>query len=372
MNIPFVNLKRMHDRFRNEIDEAVKSIIDSNNYIMGKPVEQFETGFAEYLGVKHVIGMSSGTDALFLALKVLNIHNGDWVITVPHTFIATSEAITMAGGKVVFVDVDKKSSNMSPTKLEHYLNSLDAKSLKKVKAVIFVNLYGSPEDLDNIYSITKKYGIPLISDAAQAHGARIDNKPITDFADLTTYSFFPGKNLGAFGDAGAVGVNDWEKADKLKMIRNHGRTEKYIHPVEAFNCRMDTLQAAILDVKLRYLEDWNRHRIKSAKLYNTLLEKKGYDTPTLDEKYRRVFHLYVIRVKDREKIITDLGNKGVSTGIHYPLPLHLQPAYEYLGYKKGDFPACEKLSEEILSLPIDGTITEEEIGYICNLLPDYK
>ena len=206
-------------------------------------------------------------------------------------------------------------------------------------------------------------------DAAQAHGASINGKPITDFADITTYSFFPGKNLGAFGDAGAVAVNDTGTAKTFKMLRNHGRTEKYLHPIEAYNCRIDTIQAAVLTVKLKYLDQWNENRIKIAKTYNRLLGKKGYFVPAISEEYKSVFHLYVTRVKKREQIIKQFKEAGVSTGIHYPIPLHLQPAYKYLGYRDGDFPVSEALAKEILSLPIDGAITPEEVEYICDLLP---
>jgi len=369
LKIPFVNLKRMHDPIREEIDRAIKDVVDANNYIMGKQIDEFESHFSQYIGTQSVIGISSGTDALFLALKTLEIGQGDIVITVPHTFIATTEAITMAGARILFVDVDETSYNMSPIKLEALLDSLDKQTLEKVKAVIFVCLYGNPEDLDNIYEICKARNIRLISDAAQAHGAAVEIYSITDYADITSYSFFPGKNLGAFGDAGALAVNDPDMAKAIRMLRNHGRTEKYIHPVEAYNCRIDTLQAAVLDVKLKSLDSWNNNRIKAAETYNLLLGKKGYALPGQNKRYKHVFHLYVTRVKRREEVIEKLNVAGVSTGIHYPLPLHLQPAYQHLDYKAGDFPVCEALSKEILSLPIDGTITNEEVEYVCSLLP---
>jgi dTDP-4-amino-4,6-dideoxygalactose transaminase len=368
VKIPFVNLKRMHDPIRDEIDRAIKEVIDANNYIMGKQIDEFESDYAHFLGVKSVIGMSSGTDALLLILKVLGIKEGDYVVTVPNTFIATTEAITMAGGRILFVDVDEHTSNMSAKMLDEFLNDLPKEKLKKIKAIIFVDLYGNPAGLEEVYNVAKIHRVPLISDAAQAHGASIENRTITDFADFTSYSFFPGKNLGAFGDAGAVAVNNLETAKTLKMLRNHGRTEKYIHPIEAFNCRLDTIQAAVLKVKLKYLEQWNKNRIKAAQTYNSLLEKKGYPVPVIEGKYKHVFHLYVTRSKDREQLIEKLDAAGVSTGIHYPLPLHLQPAYCYLGYKEDDFPVSEALAREILSLPIDGSITQEEVEYICSLM----
>lgn len=369
MKIPFVNLKRMHEPIRHEIDKAVKEVIDANNYINGRQIEEFESDFAQYLGVKAVVGVSSGTDAIFLALKAQQINQDDFVITVPNTFIATTEAITMAGARIIFIDVDENSSNMSPEKLKVSLENASKNIIKKIKAIIFVNLYGNPGGLDKIYNIAKAYNLPLISDAAQAHGASIGGKPITDFADITTYSFFPGKNLGAFGDAGAVAVNDTGTAKTFKMLRNHGRTEKYLHPMEAYNCRIDTIQAAVLKVKLKYLEQWNENRIKTAKTYNRLLGKKGYFVPAISEEYKSVFHLYVTRVKKREQIIKQFKEAGVSTGIHYPVPLHLQPAYKYLGYRGGDFPVSEALAKKILSLPIDGSITPEEVEFVCDLLP---
>ncbi|MCP4157269.1 MAG: DegT/DnrJ/EryC1/StrS family aminotransferase [bacterium] len=367
MNIPFVNLKRMHEPIRQEIDAAVKNVIDANNYINGKQIAEFETNFARYLGVKNVIGISSGTDALFLALIALDIKMGDYVVTVPNTFIATTEAITQAGGRVAFVDADETSSNMCPQKLETFLKKCTF--LEKIKAIIFVDLYGNPEGLDKISEIAKKYNIALISDAAQAHGATINNKPITDFADITTYSFFPGKNLGAFGDAGAVALDNDEMAGYIKMLRNHGRTEKYFHTKEAFNCRIDTIQAAVLDVKLKSLTQWTDNRINTAKIYNRILKEKGYFIPEIGEKYKPVFHLYVTRVENREQLMANMKEAGIATGIHYPVPLHLQPAYSYLEYKKGDFPVSEKLTENILSLPVDGSITEEEAEYVAKQLP---
>jgi dTDP-4-amino-4,6-dideoxygalactose transaminase len=369
MNIPFVNLKRMHEPIREEIDQAISEVIDANNYINGRQIKEFETDFAQFLGVQSVVGMSSGTDALFLALKVGGVQEGDYVITVPNTFIATTEAISMTGAKILFVDVEENSSNMSPEKLETLLDTMDKKIANKIKAIIFVDLYGSPQDLDKIYQIAKAYDILLISDAAQAHGATIDNKTITDFAPITTYSFYPGKNLGAFGDAGAIATNDKEIAEKIRQLRNHGRTEKYIHNMEGYNCRIDTLQAAILKVKLKSLAGWNTHRINIARLYNEHLSKKGMFCPGVNGKYGAVFHLYVTRSDARDSVLNKLKEAGVGVGIHYPVPLHLQPAYRHRGYKPGDFPVSEKLSEKIISLPMDGAITPEEVKYVCDLLP---
>ncbi|MGD2086262.1 MAG: DegT/DnrJ/EryC1/StrS family aminotransferase [Candidatus Aminicenantes bacterium] len=369
MKIPLVNLKRMHEPIREEINYAIREVIDANNYINGRQIKEFETDFAQFLGVRSVIGISSGTDALFLALKVSGIQEGDYVITVPNTFIATTEAITMTGAKILFVDVEENTCNLSAKKLAILLETVDKKVANKIKAIIFVDLYGNPQHLDKIYQIAKAHDILLISDAAQAHGATIDKKPITDFAPITTYSFYPGKNLGAFGDAGAIATNNPEIAEKIRQLRNHGRTKKYIHHMEGYNCRMDTLQAAVLKVKLKYLDQWNAHRIKTAGLYNEFLSKKGMFCPMVGDSYQPVFHLYVTRSDNRDALMNKLKEAGVGVGIHYPVPLHLQPAYLHLGYKPGDFPVSEKLSETIISLPMDGVITPEEVEYICNLLP---
>jgi dTDP-4-amino-4,6-dideoxygalactose transaminase len=368
MEIPFVNLKRMHAPIRSEIDRAIAEVIDANNYISGKQIRDFEEAFAQFLGVRWVLGLSSGTDALFLALKICGLQAGDIVITVPNTFIATTEAISLAGGQIRFVDVDEQSSNMSPAKLEEFLETADKAVLEKIKAIIFVNLYGNPEGLDRIGEIARENDIFLISDAAQAHGALIDGRPVTDFAPITTYSFYPGKNLGAFGDAGAIAVNHQESAEKISRLRNHGRTQKYIHDLEGYNCRIDTLQAAILRVKLESLARWNAHRIETAALYNRLLAPREMFCPAAGGKYQSVFHLYVTRSRRRDDVMKRLKEAGVGAGIHYPVPLHLQPAYRSLGYKAGDFPVSEALAGKILSLPMDGAITPEEVEHVCSLL----
>jgi dTDP-4-amino-4,6-dideoxygalactose transaminase len=368
MNIPFVNLDRLHRPIRAEIDEAIKGVIDRHRFINGEEIEVFERNFAQFLRVKHVVGVSSGTDALFLALKACEIGPNDMVVTVPNTFIATTEAVTMAGAEIRFVDVDEQTANLDPPKLVHFIESMAPGDRKRLKAVIFVNLYGSPAGLDEVCRLARKYGVILISDAAQAHGALVDGRSITGFADITTYSFFPGKNLGAFGDAGAVATADDTLAKRIARLRNHGRSRKYLHEIEAYNCRLDTIQAAVLDVKLKYLERWNHNRIRSAALYHELLSDKGFWLPSGDARYQSVFHLYVTRTARRDEWMSRLKEAGISTGVHYPVPLHLQPAYGYLGYKEGDFPVSERLAQEIVSLPIDGTITTEEVRCVAGHL----
>lgn len=368
MKIPLVNLKRMHQPLRQQLDAVIQDIVEDGHFINGPQIQTFEKNYSQYIQVAHTIGVSSGTDALFLALKVIGLQPGEIVITVPHTFIATTEAISMAGGQIRFIDVHEKTANMDPQQLVQFLSGAERSVREKIKAIIFVDLYGNPAGLDEVYEIAQKYNLTLISDAAQAHGALINQKPITDYAHLTTYSFFPGKNLGAFGDAGAICTNHEEYASSLKMLRNHGRLEKYTHQIEAYNCRLDTLQAAILDVKLSSLSAWNQNRIKSAQLYNHELSGKGFILPAVEGYYQSVFHLYVMQVRNRQEIMSRLAQANIEAGIHYPIPLHLQPAYEHLGYKVGDFPVSEKLSQSIVSLPIDGTITEEEIKYIAQTI----
>jgi len=367
-NIPLVNLKRMHEPIKDEIDSALQKVLKKNNYINGEEVQTFENHFASFLNCPHVIGVSSGTDALFLALRSINLKSGEKVITVPHTFIATTEAISMAGGRIVFLDSDEKTANMDPAQLESYLVQAGPDVLQSIKAIIFVLLYGNPAGLEKVHKISQQYNIKLIADASQAHGALINNSPITDYADIVTYSFFPGKNLGALGDAGAVATKDTNIAQKISILRNHGRRSKYYHEVEGFNCRMDTLQASVLDVKLNYLKEWNNHRLESAKLYNRLLLGKGYILPQIEGDYFHVFHLYVIRSNQRDRLCERLQKENIATGIHYPVPLHLQPAYNHLNLGVGDFPVCEKLSAEVLSLPIDGSISKDEIKRIASKL----
>lgn len=354
--IPFVDLKAQYDSIKDEIDEAIQNILNTTSFIMGKELEKFEEEFASFCNTKYAIGVANGSDALILTLRACSISEGDEVITVPHTFIATTEAITHIGGKIVFVDISPKTYTIDVSKTEE-------KITEKTKAIILVHLYGQPADMDPILKIAKKYDLKVIEDAAQAHGAEYKGEKVGSIGDVACFSFYPGKNLGAYGDAGMITTNNKGIAEKIKLLRNHGRiTKKYEHDVEGYSSRLDNLQAAILRVKLRHLNKWNESRRKNAKKYNEILSNiDGIITPYEADYAKHVYHLYVIRTENREKLRKVLKSKGITSGIHYPIPLHLQPAYKYLGHKEGDFPVTEKASKEILSLPMFAELKEKQI-----------
>lgn len=356
MKIEFVDLKSQYLSIREELDEAIKRVILDAAFIGGKYAEQFEQKFGAYLGTKYCIGVGNGTDALFIALKALGIGSGDEVITVANSFIATSEAITSTGAKVVFVDCDEAFYNID-------VKQIEKKITPKTKAIIPVHLYGQPVDMDAIMKIAKEYNLYILEDSAQAHGAEYRGRKIGTIGHCAAFSFFPGKNLGAYGDAGAIVTNDAELAMKARMYANHGRIEKYNHEFEGVNSRLDGLQAAILSVKLKYLEKWTERRRSIAKRYNEGL-KGLVITPYSLNNVRHVYHLYVIRVNNRKRIQNLLKEKGISTGIHYPIPLPFLKAYSYLAHELDDFPVVNKLKEEILSLPIHGDMTNEHVDYV--------
>lgn len=356
MKIPFVDLQAQYLSIEKEINEAIRSVIMDSAFIGGKYHKSFRQNFSSYVGVKHCIGVGNGTDALFIALKSLGIKEGDEVITVANSFIATSEAITMTGARVVFVDCDEQTYNID-------VESIEQKITGRTRAIIPVHLYGQPADMDSIADLAQKYNLMIVEDAAQAHGASYKGKNVGTFGHFACFSFFPGKNLGAYGDAGAMMTDDNELARKARMFANHGRTEKYNHEFEGFNSRLDGLQAAILDVKLKHLEKWTERRREIASMYNEGL-RDIVITPEENFDVRHVYHLYVIRVKNRERIMNYLSEKGISTGIHYPIPLPFLKAYEYLGYRPEDFPVAYKLKDEILSLPIHGSMTDVQIQYV--------
>jgi dTDP-4-amino-4,6-dideoxygalactose transaminase len=359
MNIPFVNLNAQYAAIQNDIDQAIAAVIRDTAFVGGAYLKAFENYFAAYCGTKYAVGVSNGTDALRLALLACGVGAGDEVITVPHTFIATTEAISMVGAKVRFVDVEPESFSMNP-------ELLDAAITSRTRAIVPVHLYGRPANMDAILRIANKNNLKVIADAAQAHGAIYRGQKIGTLGDAVCFSFYPGKNLGAYGDAGAVVSNDSAIAEKVAMLRNHGRTKKYEHDFEGFNCRMDGLQAAILSAKLPYLEQWTEQRRINSHLYNQLLSNiPGLKTPPDPDNVRAVYHLYVIQCKNRSTLQSHLQKQGIATGIHYPIPLHLQPAYAYLGLPDGSFPVTENLSKKILSLPMYPELTEEQIRFVC-------
>lgn len=365
--IPFVDLKVQYDSIKEEIDEAIQEVLNTTSFIMGEELKKFELEFARFCDVKYAIGVANGSDALILVLRACGIGKGDEVITVPHTFIATTEAISNVGGKVVFVDIDPKTYTIDVTKVEE-------KITKNTKAIIPVHLYGQSTDMEHIMELAKKYKLKVIEDAAQAHGAEHKGKKVGSIGDVGCFSFYPGKNLGAYGDAGMVVTDNEEIAEKIILLRNHGRiTKKYEHKIEGYSSRLDNLQAAIIRVKLKYLNKWNEMRRENAKKYNELLSNiDGIITPYEADYAKHVYHLYVIKTENRDKLREELKSEGVATGIHYPIPLHLQPAYNYLGYKRGDFPVTEKASQEILSLPMFAELSDQQIEEIVELIKCFK
>ena len=374
MKIPLIDLKDQYLSIKLEIDQAIQEVLDSTSFILGEMVERFEQEFAEYCQAKYAVGVGNGTDALHLSLRACGVVKGDEVITVPNTFIATVEAITIAGARPAFVDIDPKTYNMDPGRLEEYikLRLQDAGGKNKLKAIIPVHLYGQPADMDSISEIAKRYGLKVIEDAAQAHGAEYKGRKVGGLGDVSCFSFYPGKNLGAYGDGGAVVTNDEEIATKVRMLRNHGRFKKYEHQFEGFNSRLDAIQAAILRVKLKYLDDWNRSRRKNAEFYNrSLKDVDGVVEPKVLEGMLPVYHLYVVQIERRDDLQTKLQEVGILTGIHYPITLHLQPAYSYLGKGKGDFPVAEDTAKGILSLPMFPELTKQQQEYIVEKMKKF-
>jgi len=362
MRVSFIDLRAQYSSIKSEIDKAIQDVIHDAAFVGGQYVRKFETAFATYCKVKHCVGVGNGTDALFIGLKTLGIGKGHEVITAANSFIATAEAITMAGAKVVFVDCNNKTYNIDIQKIE--------KTIKKnTRAIIPVHLYGQPTDMDPIIKLARKYNLYIIEDACQAHGAKYKNKNIGTIADCACFSFFPGKNLGAYGDGGAIVTSNDQLAEKAMMFANHGRKEKYNHEFEGINSRLDGLQATILYVKLKYLDKWTKKRRAIAAKYDKGL-KNIVITPFVAPNGKHVYHLYVIRIKNRDKVKEFLANKGITTGIHYPIPLPFLKAYSYLGHKPADFPVAYFLKDELLSLPIHGDMTDEQVAYVIEQIKE--
>jgi len=366
MNIPLVDLKAQYDSIKTEVDAAIQTVISQTAFVGGPFVKEFEEAFARYCGAKLCVGVANGTDALFIALKALGIGPGDEVITVANTFVATSEAIKMAGAQVVFVDCDPKTYTIDATRIAEKITA-------RTKAIIPVHLYGQPADMDAIVAVARKHGLRIIGDAAQAHGALYKGRPIAEFADITCFSFYPGKNLGAYGDAGALVTNNETWAANARMFANHGRTKKYDHDFEGINSRLDGLQAAVLSVKLKHLPAWTDARRRWAKLYSELLSGIDIVTPYEMPDVKGVYHLYVIRVKpeQREALQKFLADRNIATGIHYPIALPNLTAYKHLGHQPSDFPVASKTSVEIVSLPIYAELTEAEVTHVCDAVKDF-
>ena len=365
MNVPFVDLKAQYQNIKLEIDAAIQSVIIDTAFVSGKYAKIFEEEFANYCGVNHCVAVGNGTDALIIALKAIGIKSGDEVITAANSFIATSEAITAAGGKVVFVDCHPDYYTIDVGKIEE-------KITEKTKAIIPVHLYGQPADMDAINALAKKHNLFVIEDAAQAHGAMYKGKRIGTFGDIACFSFYPGKNLGAYGDAGAIITKNEDIATKSRMLANHGRIEKYNHEFEGINSRMDGIQAAVLSVKLKYLNEWSEKRRKLVYLYNELLKNVGdIVTPLELGETLPVYHLYVIRTQKRDSLKHYLAENNISSGIHYPIALPNLKAYTYLEHKPGDFPVSSRYQSEILSLPIFPEMTEDHVKYVSDSIMEF-
>lgn len=362
MKIPLVDLKKQYSEISPEVDIAVKKVLQNANFILGEEVTKLESEFAKYIGVKYCIGVASGWDAIYIALRAMDVKKGDEVIVPANTFIATVLPIIALGATPILVDVDKSTNLIDANLFEKSITP-------KTKVVIPVHLYGYPCDMYEIIKIAKKKKIFVLEDACQAHGSVYNGKKCGSFGLASAFSFYPGKNLGAAGDAGMIATNSLKIAKLAKVIRDVGQNKKYYHAMFGLNSRLDTLQAAILSVKLKKLDLWNERRTKIASLYTKLLSDLSLITPIdLGENYKSNYHLYVIKTKKRDQLLKYLDLNGVHCGIHYPIPLHKQKALEFLGYKKNDFPITSKLANEILSLPIYPQLKNSEVVYISKLI----
>jgi dTDP-4-amino-4,6-dideoxygalactose transaminase len=359
--IQLVDLKAQYHSIKSEIDSAIQRVIDNSAFVGGKEVKQFEAEFAAYCEAKACVGVGNGTDAIYLTLRAMGIGPGDEVITVAHTFIATSEAISMTGARPVFVDIKEDTMLMDPALLEQAITP-------RTKVIVPVHLYGQPCDLDAIMEIADRHGLKVIEDAAQAHGARWRGRRVGSIGEAACFSFYPGKNLGAYGDGGAVVSQDEELIERIRMLANHGRLEKYTHKMEGVNSRLDGLQAAILRVKLRHLDEWNQSRRQHADFYLESFANSDVKPLTIHEDAETVWHLFVVRVSEREAFQQKLKEEGIATGIHYPAPLHLQPAYEHYQIPSGSLPITEKVAKEVVSLPMYPELAAAELECVVNAI----
>lgn len=388
--IPFLDLVTPHQELEAELLAVVKHAFSNAGFIGGPMVEDFERKFAEFCGAKYCIGVNSGTDALRFAFMAADTEPGDIIVTVPHTFIATTEAISQAGAHIAFVDIDEQSYTMDPKKLRAYLESecefdsrsgklIERRSKRRVAGIVPVHLYGQTADMDPILELAQKYNLFVIEDACQAHGAEYFSKKANAWRRAGTmgkaaaFSFYPGKNLGACGEGGAITTSDPAMAERMKMIRDHGQAKKYYHDMEGYNGRLDSIQAGWLAVKLRHLAKWNESRRALAHRYHELLKeaKDAIGIPVEAPWTKGVYHLYVVRVQDREALQAYLTEAGIGSGIHYPIPLHLQKAYQHLGYKRGDYPVTERAAEEIVSLPMFPQLTHQQLEQVATRVKDF-
>jgi len=388
--IPFLDLVTPHQELQEELLAVVKKAFSNAGFIGGPMVEEFEREFAAFCGTKYCVGVNSGTDALRFAFMAAGVQPGDIIVTVPHTFIATTEAISQAGAQIAFVDIHEQTYTMDPEKLREYLETrcevnakngelIERASKRRVVGIVPVHLYGQTADMDPILDLADRYKLFVIEDACQAHGAQYfsekDNvwKIAGSMGNAAAFSFYPGKNLGACGEGGAATTNDLALAARMKMIRDHGQAKKYYHDIEGYNGRLDSIQAGWLSVKLRHLAKWNESRRAHAHRYHELLaEAEDAIVVPLEAAWTKgVYHLYVVRVQDREAFQAALAEAGIGTGIHYPIPLHLQKAYESLNFKQGDFPVTERVAAEIVSLPMFPQMTSDQVNEVSKKVKEF-
>jgi len=380
MKVPFLDLKAQYESIKDEINEAIQQVLDSCAFAGGPFVEAFEKNFAEFCQCERAIGVGSGTDALWMALLALGVGPGDEVITVPNTFIATAEAISFCGATPVFVDVDEKTYTMDPGKLREFIEQkcdfnkstnqlINQTTNRPVRAIIPVHIFGQMADMDPIVKLASKHKLYVIEDACQAHGAEYKGERAGSIGDAGCFSFYPGKNLGAYGEAGAITTNNSDLAGQMTMFRDHGQSKKYYHDIIGWNARMDGIQGAILNVKLKYLPAWNEARRENARIYTKLLSGVDGVIEAIEADYaKHVYHVYAARVKDRDNFIAKLAEKDIHCGIHYPVPVHLQDAYLDLGYDNHNLKLAEQVSSEFLSLPMFPELTKFQIEYVIEAL----
>jgi dTDP-4-amino-4,6-dideoxygalactose transaminase len=364
-SVPYLDLQAQYRPLRSEVLNALEEICESTSFAQGRATSEFEAKFAAYCGVDHCVSLNSGTSALHLALRCLNIGPGDEVVTVSLTFIATAWAISYVGATPVFVDIDPVRRTLNPDNLEAAITS-------RTKAIIPVHLYGMPAEMDRIMAIAERHGLPVIEDAAQAHGAKYRGRRVGQFGQIACFSFYPGKNLGAYGEGGALITNDASIAQRARSLRDHAQSEKYLHDEIGYNYRMDSFQGAVLSIKLKHLDEWNTARNDVAQLYTELLKDSSYKLPTHVSDSECVWHCYVIETPERERVRSALHDVGIQSAVHYPVPIHLQKAYAHLGYRTGDLPATEALCEHCLSLPIYPELSREKISRVASVLLDLE
>ena len=361
VKVPFLDLRAQYHSIKAEVDAAVLRTLESAQFVLGEDVAAFERDFAAYCGAAHGIGVNSGTSALHLALLAAGVGPGDEVVTVPNTFVATVAAIRYTGARAVYVDVDPVTYTMDPEKLEAVIT-------KRTRAVIPVHLYGQPADMDPILEIARRKRLTVIEDAAQAHGARYRGRPVGSLGDLACFSFYPGKNLGAYGEGGLVATSNEELAKKIRMLRDWGQDRKYNHVLEGFNYRLEGIQGAVLRTKLPHLERWTEARRSHARRYAELLADTALGLPAERAESRHVFHVYAVRTPEREAVMKALAEQGIQTGIHYPIPCHLQPAYQDGAYPRGSFPVAERAANEVMSLPMFPELADEQLQMVAEAI----